>query len=80
MPGVIISVDPIFKIYPESYDKYLGAFLFADECAGMLHVFVGRHKFQFIDCMKIVELWNRSWGYKIKYLQTDSEAVYRFTS
>ena len=75
VPGEIISADPIFKIYPESYDKDLGAFLFADECTGMLHVFVGRHKSQFMDCMKIVELWYRSWGCKIKYLQTDSEAV-----
>ena len=75
MPGEIISADPIFKINPESYDKDLGAFLFADEWTGMFHVFVGRHKSQFIDCMKIVELWYRSWGYKIKYLQTDSEAV-----
>ena len=75
VPGEIISADLIFKCYPESYVKDLGAFLFAYDCTGMFHVFVGRHKSQFIDCMKIVESWYRSWGYKIKYLKIDSEAV-----
>jgi hypothetical protein len=47
MLGEVISADPIFKIYPESYDKDLGAFLFADEATGYLHVFVDRSKSQF---------------------------------
>lgn len=75
VPAEVISADPIFKIYPESYDKDLGAFLFADEATGFLHVFVGRHKSQFFDCLKIVERWYRSWNCSMKYLQTDLEAV-----
>ena len=68
IPGEIISADPIFKIYPESYDHYKGAFLFANEATGFLHVFVGRVKSQFLDCLKIVKLWYQSWGHKMKYL------------
>ena len=75
MPGEVISADPIFKIYPESYDKDLGAFLFADEATGYLHVFVGRSKSQFFECLKIVVLWYRSWSCTVKFLQTDAEAV-----
>ena len=75
MPGEVISADPIFKIYPESYDKDLGAFLFADEATGYLHVFVGRHKSQFFECLKVVVLWYRSWSCIVKFLQTDAEAV-----
>ena len=74
-PGEIVSADPIFKIYPESYDKDLGAFLFSDEATGFLHVFVGRHKSQFFECLRAVWLWYKSWGYSMKYLMTDSEAV-----
>jgi hypothetical protein len=68
IPGEVISSDPIFKIYPESYDKDLGCFLFADEATGFLHVFTGRFKSQFFECLQIVERWYRSWGYKIEYL------------
>jgi len=75
IPGEVISADPIFKIYPESYDKDLGAFLFSDEATGFLHVFVGRHKSQFFDCVRAVWLWYKSWGFPMKYLLTDSEAV-----
>jgi hypothetical protein len=75
IPGEVISADPIFKIYPESYDKDLGAFLFADEATGYLHVFVGRSKSQFFECLKIVVLWYRSWSCTVKFLQTDAEAV-----
>ena len=75
IPGEIVSADPIFKIYPESYDRNLGAFLFSDEATGFLHVFVGRHKSQFFECLRAVWLWYKSWGFPMKFLLTDSEAV-----
>lgn len=73
--GEVISGDPIFKIYPESCEGDLGAFIFSDECTGFLHIFTGRYKSQFMDCFKAVVLWYKSYNHVVKYLQTDSENV-----
>ena len=73
--GEIISGDPIFKIFPESCEGDLGAFIFSDECTGFLHIFTGRYKSQFLECFKAVVLWYKSYGHTVKTLMTDSENV-----